>query len=135
MEQVAVYIEDEKNRTEFLELCHALCEKKVIDEYKLCASRLHQIAAGKPVILNKLEWWHVRRWHVFGAFRFGPTHAGCNLAEPGNAVWKESGKNLNLLDGAKTDIALFLLQDEEVQMHKLSAVTGEGSGPNDLQRA
>ena len=135
MEQVAVHIEEERNRTEFLELCHALCEKKVIDEYKLCASRLHQIAAGKPVILNKLEWWHFRRWHVFGAFRFGPTHAGCNLAEPGNAVWKESGKNLNLLDAAKTDIALFLLQDEEVQMHKLSAVTGGGSGPNDLQRA
>ena len=135
MEQVAVHIEGEKDRTEFLELCHALCKKKTIDEYKLCAARLHQMAAGKPVILNKLEWWHVRRWHVFGAFRFGPTHAGCNLAEPGNAVWKESGRNLNLLDGAKTDIALFLLQDEEVQMHKVSSVTAGGSGPNDLQRA
>lgn len=135
MEQVAVTIENEKDRTEFLQLCHALCQKKTVDEYKLCATRLHQIAAGKPVILRKLEWWHVRRWHVFAAFRFGPTHAGCNLAEPGNAVWKESGRNLNLLDGAKTDIALFLLQDEEVQMHKVSSVTAGGCGPNDLQRA
>ena len=46
-----------------------------------------------------------------------------------------SGRNLNLLDGAKTDIALFLLQDEEVQLHKLCAVTAGGSGPNYLQRA
>ena len=37
--------------------------------------------------------------------------------------------------GAKTDIALFLLQDEEVQMQTISAVTAGGSGPNNMQRA
>ena len=48
---------------------------------------------------------------------------------------EETGRNLNLLEGAKTDIALFLLQDEEVQLHRISAVTAGGSGPNDIQRA
>ena len=117
-----------------MNLCHSLCDKKTIDEYKLCAARLDQLATGKPIILNKLKWWHMHRWHVFGAFRFGPTHAGCNLAEPGNTVWKETGRNLNLLEGAKTDIALFLLQDEEVQLHRISTVNAGGSGPNDIQR-
>ena len=135
MEQIVVHLEVEKDREEFMNLCHSLCDKKTIDEYKLCAARLDQLAKGKPIILNKLKWWHMRRWHVFGAFRFGPTHAGCNLAEPGNVVWKETGRNLNLLEGAKTDIALFLLQDEEVQLHRISAVTAGGSGPNDMQRA
>ena len=86
MEQIVVHLEVEKDREEFMNLCHSLCDKKTIDEYKLCAARLDQLATGKPIILNKLKWWHMCRWHVFGAFRFGPTHAGCNLAEPGNAV-------------------------------------------------
>ena len=86
IEQIVVHLEVEKDREEFMNLCHSLCDKKTIDEYKLCAARLNQLATGKPIILNKLKWWHMCRWHVFGAFRFGPTHAGCNLAEPGNAV-------------------------------------------------
>ena len=78
MEQIVVHLEVEKDREEFMNLCRSLCDKKTIDEYKLCAARLDQLAMGKPIILNKLKWWHMHRCHVFGAFKFGPTHAGCN---------------------------------------------------------
>ena len=125
----------EADQEEFMRMCHSLCQKKTIAEYQLVASRLQQIASEHPPILSKLEWWHVRRWHVFEAFRNGPTHAGCNLAEVGNAAWKETGSQLSLLEAAKTDVALFLLQDQEVQLHRSSTIMVGGDGPNDLQRA
>ena len=62
------------------------------------------MAQNCPEIISKLNWWHVRRWHVFGAFRTGPTHAGVNLAEIGNAAWKTSGSQLTLLAAAKDDV-------------------------------
>ena len=125
----------EEDQEEFLQLCHALCKKTTIPEYQLVATRLHQIAQKWPVIISKLNWWHVRRWHVFGAFRTGPTHTGVNLAEIGNAAWKTSGSNLTLLTAAKDDVTLFILQDEEIQCHRTSAIMVGGQGPNDLQRA
>ena len=82
----------EKDQEEFLELCHSLCKKTTIPEYQLIATRLHQMAQNCPQIISKLNW-----WHVFRAFRTGPTHAGVNLAEIGNAAWKTSGSQLTLL--------------------------------------
>ena len=41
-----------------------------------------------------------------------PTHAGCNLAEIGNASWKTTGTNLSLLEAAKDDVTFFIMQDE-----------------------
>ena len=106
MEQL-VHKLPEENQEEFLELCHSLCKKTTIPEYQLIATRLHQMAQNCPEIISKLNWWHVRRWHVFGAFRTGPTHAGVNLAEIGNAAWKTSGSQLTLLAAAKDDVTLF----------------------------
>ena len=134
MEQLAHKIPEE-DQEEFLQLCHALCKKTTIPEYQLVAIRLHQIAQKCPVIISKLNWWHVRRWHVFGAFRTGPTHTGVNLAEIGNSAWKTSGSNLTLLAAAKDDVTLFILQDEAIQCHQTSAIMVGGQGPNDLQRA
>ena len=134
MEQF-VYKIPEEDQEEFLQLCHALCKKTTIPEYQLVATRLHQIAQKWPVIISKLNWWHVRRWHVFGAFRTGPTNTGVNLAEIGNAAWKTSGTNLTLLAAAKEDVTLFILQDEEIRHHSTSAIMVGGQGPNDLQRA
>ena len=124
-----------EDQEEFLQLCHALCKKTTIPEYQLVATRLHQIAQKWPVIISKLNWWHVRRWHVFRAFRTGPTHTGVNLAEIGNAAWKTSGSNLTLLAAAKDDVTLFILQDEEIQCHCTSTIMVGGQDPNDLQRA
>ena len=131
MEQLAHKIPEE-DQEEFLQLCHALCKKTAIPEYQLVATRLHQIAQKCPVIISKLNWWHVRRWKVFGAFRTGPTHSGVNLAEIGNAAWKTSGSNLTLHAAAKDDVTLFILQDEEIQCHRTSAIMVGGQGPNDL---
>ena len=58
-----------------------------------------------------------------------------NLAEIGNGAWKTSGSNLTLLAAAKDDVTLFILQDEEIQGHRTSAIMVGGQGPNDLQRA
>ena len=134
MEQL-VHKVAEEDQQEFLELCQALCKKTTIAEYQLTATRLHQIAQNSPEIISKLNWWHVRRWHVFGAFRTGPTHTGVNLAEIGNSAWKTSGCQLTLLAAAKDDVTLFIIQDEAIQQHRTSAIMVGGQGPNDLQRA
>ena len=99
------------------------------------AGRLRQLAEKYPCIQGPLNWWHVRRWHVFGAFRGGPTHSGVNLAEIGNASWKTTGSNLSLLAAAKDDVATFILQDEEIQQHRSHNLTSRGKGPNDLELA
>ena len=134
MEQLVKKLPEE-DQEEFLELCHSLCKKTTIPEYQLIATRLHQMAQNCPQIISKLNWWHVRRWHVFGAFRTGPTHAGVNLAEIGNAAWKTSGSQLTLLAAAKDDVTLFILQDEAIQQHRTSSIMVGGEGPNDLERA
>ena len=134
MEQLVKKLPEE-DQEEFLELCHSLCKKTTIPEYQLIATRLHQMAQNCPQIISKLNWWHVRRWHVFGAFRTGPTHAGVNLTEIGNAAWKTSGSQLTLLAAAKDDVTLFILQDEAIQQHPTSSIMVGGEGPNDLERA
>ena len=134
MEQL-VHKLPEEDQEEFLELRHSLCKKTTIPEYQLIATRLHQMAQNCPQIISKLNWWHVRRWHVFGAFRTGPTHTGINLAEIGNVAWKTSGSQLTLLAAAKDDVTLFILQDEAIQQHRTSSIMVGGEGPNDLERA
>ena len=134
MEQFVVKLQ-ESIQEEFLELCYNLCKSTTIVSYQLTAARLNQMALGCQIMVSKLNWWHVRRWHVFGAFRNGPTHAGCNLAEIGNASWKITGTNLSLLEAAKDDISLYILQDEAIQLHRTSSIMVGGQGPNDLQRA
>ena len=66
MEQLVHKIPEE-DQEEFLQLCQALCKKTTIAEYQLIATRLHQIAQNCPEVITKLNWRHVRRWHVFGA--------------------------------------------------------------------
>ena len=134
MEQLALKL-DENIRDEFLQLCKEMLKTTTIIEYKLVAGRLRQLGEKYPCIQGPLNWWHVRRWHVFGAFRGGPTHSGVNLAEIGNASWKTTGSNLSLLAAAKDDVATFILQDEEIQQHRSHNLTSRGKGPNDLELA
>ena len=101
---------DEDIKEEFLQLCQELLKTTTILEYRLVAGRLKQIADKYPCIQGPLNWWHVRRWHVFGAFRCGPTHSGVNLAEIGNASWKTTGSNLSLLAAAKDDVTTFIMK-------------------------
>ena len=114
MEILAQSITEEEDKDDFLELCQKLLLSTTILEYQLVAGRLGQLAEKYPFLKPKLNWWHVRRWHVFGAFCTGPTHAGVNLAEIGNKLWKTTGSNLSLLDAAKKDVSTWVLQDEEI---------------------
>ena len=121
-------------RDDFVQQCVDLCNTTTIPQYQLIASRLKQISIQYQDIQNKLNWWHVRRYHVFGAFRNGPVHTGVNLAEMGNAQWKQSGRNLTLLAAAKDDVSTMILQENDVIQHRQNERT-QGKGPNDLVRA
>ena len=135
MEILAQSITDEKECDDFLELCQKLLLSTTIVEYQLTAGMLGQLAEKYPFLRPKLNWWHVRRWHVFGAFRTGPTHAGVNLAEIGNKLWKTTGTNLSLLEAAKKDVATWILQDEEIQQHRSMKLLSTGRGPTDVDIA
>ena len=126
---------DEDIKEEFLQLCQELLKTTTILEYQLVAGRLKQISDKYPNIRGPLNWWHVRRWHVFGSFRCGPTHSGVNLAEIGNASWKTTGSNLSLLAAAKDDVTTFILQDEEIQQHRSFNLITRGKGPSDVELA
>ncbi|KAK3711266.1 hypothetical protein QZH41_007880 [Actinostola sp. cb2023] len=80
-----------------------------------------------------IEWWHVRRHHVFRAWcpRGAPS---TNLAEIGHSKWaKQGSENLDLVTAAKEDVAESILQEKAVEQFKLGVYSG-GSGPSLAQR-
>ena len=57
----------DKDHDEFLELCSNLLEATMIPEYQMTTGLLACFIKAYPQVEPKLTWWHVRRWHVFGA--------------------------------------------------------------------
>ena len=89
-------------------------------------AKLDEVAKIAPVLEKWLEWWHLRRSHIFGPFRT-PGLPGVNLAEKGNSSWKPK-KPLWLVHAAKNDAATLVLQEEELYefMRNMTTSTGKG---------
>ena len=74
----------EKDQAEFAEKAGQMCRVPTIPEFELLFRHLQEIVAQYPEVGNFLDWYYVRRTHLFPAFREG-RHSGVNQAEIGNA--------------------------------------------------
>ena len=81
-------------RDMFKDICHQLCVVTTISKYNVLKAKLDEVAKIAPVLEKWIEWWHLRRSHIFGPFRTCGL-PGVNSAEQGNSSWK-SKKPLQL---------------------------------------
>ena len=89
-------------------------------------AKLDEIAKIALALEKWIEWWYLRRSHIFGPFRT-PGLPGVNLAEYSNSSWKPK-KPLQLVHAAKNDTATMVLQEEELYefMRNMTTSTGKG---------
>ena len=78
--------------------------------YQKCLESLKDFISEKPTKRNFLttwlEWWHLRRFHVFKAFRATINTPTTNLAESVHSTWKSTqATNITLVDAAYHDIS------------------------------
>ena len=125
----------EKDQTEFAEKTGQMCRVPTIPEFELLYGRLQEIADQYPKVGNFLEWYYVRRTHLFPTFREG-RHSGVNQAEIGNAKWKTTHHHkLSLVAAARDDISTMMQQEVDVTRFEEGSTFCRGSGPTDVQCA
>ena len=92
-----------------------------------------EIVSQYPQVGSFLDWYYVRRSHLFQAFR-GGIHSGLNLAEVGNSKWKHKTR-LSLVKTATDDICSMLKQEADLKRFNEGQNFQRGYAPNDIQRA
>ena len=96
----------------FKDICHQLCLVTTVSKYNILKVKLDELSKLTPVLEKWIEWWHLRRSHIFGPFRM-PGLPGVNLAGQGNSSWKPK-KPLRSVHVAKNYTATMVLQEEEL---------------------
>ena len=119
-------------RDMFKEICHQLCVVTMISKYNVLKAKLDEVTKIALAPEKWIEWWHLRRSHIFGPFRT-PGLPGVNLAEQGNSSWKPK-KPLRLVHAAKNDTATMVLREEEFYEFMRSMTTSTSKGPLDAIR-
>ena len=110
----------------FKDICHQLCLVTIVSKYNILKAKLDELSKLTPVLEKWIEWWHLRRNHIFGPFRM-PGLPGVNLVEQGNSSWKLK-KPLRLVHVAKNDTATMVLQEEELYEFRRNMTTSTSKG-------
>ena len=110
-----------------------MCMVKTVVKYDLILARLREIVNMFPETGNFLEWYHVRRFHLFPAFTEG-LHSGVKLAESNNVKWKPHTK-LSLVAAAKDDVTTMIEQECEYKRFNGGDSIPIERGPTDIQWA
>ena len=116
-------------RDMFKDICHQLCVVTTVLEYNILKGKLDELSKLAHALEKWIEWWHLRRSHIFGTFQM-PGLPRVNLAEQGNSSWK-SKKPLRLVHAAKNDTATMVLQEEELYKFSRNMSMSTGKGPSD----
>ena len=125
----------EEDQGEFAEKAGQMCRVPTVPEFELLYRRLKEICEKYPDVGNFLDWYYVRRTHLFPAFREG-RHSGVNQAEIGNAKWKTTQhRKLSLVAAARDDISTMMQQEVDVRRYEEGSTFRRGSAPTDVQRA
>ena len=74
-------------RDMFQDICHQLCLVTMVLKYNILKAKLDELSKLTPALEKWIEWWQLRRSHIFGPFRMLGL-PGVNLAEQGNSFWK-----------------------------------------------
>ena len=97
----------------FKNICHKMCSVTTVTEYNDRKKWLQEIANIFPQISSWINWWDVRKYHIFPAFRqLG--YSNVTLAESGNSTLKWCTQ-LWLLEAVCNDTSTMLTQIHEVK--------------------
>ena len=128
-----IHLIGENDQEEFLKCAKEVCIAPTIPEFEILFARMQEICSKYPQVGSFLDWYYVRRSHLFPAFR-GGIHSGLNLAEVGNAKWKHKTR-LSLVKAATDDICSMLKQESDLKRFNEGQNFQRGYAPNDIQRA
>lgn len=121
------------HQKQYIDLCKSLVKEcHTAHLYTEVMTKLMDLAAENPRIINFLQWWDLRRFHIVPAFR-GYGYSGLNLAEVGNWSWKPSQK-LRLVDACKDDVTSMVLQEEDIKGFNEGRLRGRGKAPNKVSQ-
>ena len=101
----------EENRDQFIQICNQLC---LVARYEILKGKLEEMARRTPSLWSWIDWWDIRRAHIFGTFHHGSL-PGCNLSEQGNKSWKPTG-TMRVVHAGHDDTITMMFQEMQVKL-------------------
>jgi hypothetical protein len=130
MYEYATKIPDKRVRQVFKETCKRQLKATTATAYDLLHAKLAKIAFLYTVVHGFVEFWDIRRYHVFSAFR-GDHFKRSNQAEIGQAALRpRTGPIKWMNEAAEDDIATFMLQMTLIAQFLRGEVASQGQCPS-----
>ena len=129
MHKRAIYLKADEEKAAFKRKCIQLTQVTGKQAYKNLMKDLFMIAEADDRVRTFLEWWHVRKYHIFGPFR-GIYMKRSNWSEIGNAMLKRKLGKLWLVQAAQDDICQHIGQGEQHSAFLSSQAPSTGKGPD-----
>ena len=131
-------LDSNKSKAQLKQLANNLMQSATPTVYIKCLGQLKDFISKKPhkrnYLTTWLDWWHLRRFHVFQAFRATDNAPTTNLAESVHSTWKTTqATNITLVDAAYHDIAEAIRIERQVE-HYRSGIYQGGTGPSAYSR-
>ncbi|CAC5406531.1 unnamed protein product [Mytilus coruscus] len=121
---------------DFINLAEGLLDALSISDFNVASSEIKDFIdyyAYHQQLNGWYKWWLQRKLNIFRAFKAENTPAS-NLAEIGHAKIASVGREfMSLLEAAREDTALSILQDAEIRLFD-SGLSKGGKGPTSNQR-
>lgn len=123
----------ESYRKQFISTCFKMCSAATVAKYNEHKKMLDEFAEIFPNLKHWVNWWDVRKYHVFTPFRrFG--YSNVTFAEAGHSAGRRQTQLL-LLEACKDDTAAMIMQVSDMKNFFLQLGTSTGKGPTALQKA
>ena len=61
----------EESRDQFIQICNQLCLVTTVARYEILKGKLEEMARRTPSLWSWIEWWDIRKAHIFGPFCHG----------------------------------------------------------------
>jgi hypothetical protein len=128
----------DKSKAKLKQLADCLMQATTASLYNACLDKMRDFISEKPhkrsFLDSWLNWWNLRRTHVFKAFRPSDNAPTTNLAESVHSVWKNTrATNITLVDAAYHDIAEAIHIERQIENYKSGLYRG-GTGPSAYSR-
>ena len=85
-----------------------------VARHEILKGKLEEMARTTPSLWSWIEWWDIRRLHIFRPFCHGRL-PGCNLSEQGNKSWKSTGP-MRLVHASHNDVITMMFQETLVKL-------------------
>lgn len=123
----------ESYRQEFVSICFDLCRAATVQKYNEIQGILTEFGNLFPDIRHWIEWWDIRKYHVFTPFRrFG--YSNVTFAEAGHSSGRRATM-LWLLEACKDDVSAMIMQISDLENFFNQTGTVCGKGPTALQKS